>query len=65
MVTADHAVSNLALEFMPDSFAGNELSLMKPHHERAIASGIASGATEIQLNIVAQSYLELPREPRA
>lgn len=65
VVTADHAVSNLALEFLPDSFAGNELSLMKPHHERAIASGIASGATEIQLNIVAQSYLELPREPRA
>lgn len=64
VVTADHAVSNFGLEFLPDSFSNNDISMLKPHHERAIASGIASGAAEIQLGIIAQSYLELPRELR-
>lgn len=65
VVTADHAVSNFGLEFLPDVIAGDQLSRLRAHHERAITSGVASGAAEIQLSIVAQSYLELPREPRA
>jgi alkylation response protein AidB-like acyl-CoA dehydrogenase len=65
VITADHAVSNFGLEFLPDSYSNDDISSLKPHHERAIASGIASGAAEIQLGIVAQSYLELPWEPRA
>jgi hypothetical protein len=32
------------------------------HHQRAIAAGIASGAAEIQLNLAARRYLELPSE---
>jgi alkylation response protein AidB-like acyl-CoA dehydrogenase len=65
VITADHAVSNFGLEFLPDSYSNDDIPSLKPHHERAIASGIASGAAEIQLGIVAQSYLELPWEPRA
>lgn len=64
VVNADHAVSNFALEFLPHCYADDTLPLLKPHHERAIASGIASGAAEIQLSIIAKSFLELPPEPR-
>jgi alkylation response protein AidB-like acyl-CoA dehydrogenase len=65
VVVADHAVSNFALEFLPDAFSGSGNPEILAHHERAIASGIASGAAEIQLNIVASHYLNLPREARA
>lgn len=64
VVAADNAVLNVALEFLPDALMGDGIGLAQPHHERAIAAGIASGATEIQLNIIAQAFLELPREPR-
>ena len=64
VVAADQAVANFGLEFLPDAYAGDGLGLAQPHHERAIAAGIASGAAEIQLNIIAQAFLELPREPR-
>ncbi len=61
VVSADHAVTNFALEFLPASFVADELPLLKCQHERAIAAGIASGAAEVQLDIVATSYLQLPR----
>jgi alkylation response protein AidB-like acyl-CoA dehydrogenase len=64
VVTADNAVLNFALEFLPDALVGDGFGLAQPHHERAIAAGVASGAAEIQLNIIAQAFLELPREPR-
>jgi alkylation response protein AidB-like acyl-CoA dehydrogenase len=62
VAAADNTVANFALEFLPDAFLGHDLHLLHPQHERAIAAGIASGATEIQLDIVATSYLQLPRE---
>ena len=65
VVQADHAVKNFALDYMPEAFSDDAEPLIIAHHERAIASGIASGAAEIQLNIVSQQYLELPREARA
>jgi hypothetical protein len=58
-------VADFALDFLPDTFTGDAFPLHLSHHERAIASGIASGAAEIQLNLVAQEYLRLPREARA
>jgi alkylation response protein AidB-like acyl-CoA dehydrogenase len=61
IVSADHAVASFALDFLPDAFASDVIPLLKPHHERAIAAGIASGAAEIQLGIVASDYLNLPR----
>lgn len=65
VVSADQAVANFALEYMPEAFCGDANPAALAHHERAIAAGIASGAAEIQLNIVAYHYLNLPRAARA
>jgi len=62
VVAAEHAVANFALEFLPDAFLGDDVPVLQRQHERAIAAGIASGAAEIQLDIVALSHLQLPRE---
>jgi alkylation response protein AidB-like acyl-CoA dehydrogenase len=61
VVAAEHAVATFALEVLPDAFTTGELPALLMQHERAIAAGIASGAAEIQLDIVAQSHLQLPR----
>ncbi|WPG41509.1 acyl-CoA dehydrogenase family protein [Variovorax sp. EBFNA2] len=63
VVKADHAVSDFALAHFGDALCGDGWPLVQAHHERAIAAGIASGAAEIQLNLVAQAWLQLPREP--
>lgn len=63
VVKADHAVSDFALAYFGDALCGDGWPLVQAHHERAIAAGIASGAAEIQLNLVAQAWLQLPREP--
>jgi alkylation response protein AidB-like acyl-CoA dehydrogenase len=65
VVTADQAVANFALEYTPEVFSDGSDPTAFAHHERAIAAGLASGAAEIQLNIVAYHYLNLPREARA
>ena len=64
VAAADHAVSDFGLDFLADGFCGEDEPLLLAHHERAIAAGIASGAAEIQLNLVAHDYLKLPREAR-
>ena len=61
---ATDVTTDFALDFLPDTFSGLGFPVHLSHHERAIVSGIASGAAEIQLNIVAQSFLGLPREER-
>ena len=58
-------MADFALDFLPDTLTGADFPMHLAHHERAIASGIASGAAEIQLNLVAHEYLRLPREVRA
>lgn len=63
-VAADNAVLDFALDFLPEFTTGNVYPEYLAHHERAIVAGIASGATEIQLNLIAQRHLELPRGPR-
>jgi alkylation response protein AidB-like acyl-CoA dehydrogenase len=65
LVAADHAVADFALDFQPDAFSGTAFPMHLSHHERAIVAGIASGAAEIQLNLVAHEHLRLPREARA
>ncbi len=65
VIAADHAVADFGLDFLPDTFSGEAHPLHLSHHERAIVAGIASGAAEIQLNLVATDYLHLPREARA
>jgi alkylation response protein AidB-like acyl-CoA dehydrogenase len=64
VVKADHAVSDFALAHFGDALCGDRWPLVLAHHERAIAAGIASGAAEIQLNLVANDWLRLPRESR-
>jgi alkylation response protein AidB-like acyl-CoA dehydrogenase len=64
VIAADHAVADFGLAFLPDTFSGLDHPLHLSHHERAIAAGIASGAAEIQLNLVATEHLQLPREAR-
>jgi alkylation response protein AidB-like acyl-CoA dehydrogenase len=65
VVVADHAVTNFALQYVPEAFSDEEEPSALIHHERAIAAGIAGGAAEIQLNIVAYHHLNLPRETLA
>jgi alkylation response protein AidB-like acyl-CoA dehydrogenase len=61
VIAADHAVSDLGLELLPEAYAGPGDPLLLAHHERAIVTGIAAGAAEIQLNLVAQRRLGLPK----
>lgn len=65
VVAAERAVTGFGLDFVGDRFSGERGALYRSHHERAIAAGIASGAAEIQLNLVAAEHLGLPRETRA
>ena len=62
-VMAERAVHEFVVEHVPEALSGGE-SMLLAHHQRAIVAGIASGAAEIQLNLIATDLLKLPREPR-
>jgi alkylation response protein AidB-like acyl-CoA dehydrogenase len=62
-VVAERLVAEFVVEFVPEALSGGD-QLLLAHHQRAIVAGIASGAAEIQLNIIATELLGLPREPR-
>jgi alkylation response protein AidB-like acyl-CoA dehydrogenase len=62
-VIAERLVGEFVVEHCPDALAGGD-ALLLAHHQRAIVAGIASGAAEIQLNLIATEFLRLPREPR-
>ena len=61
MIQADHTVNNFLTEYLPKGLLGAD-PMQQAHHQRAIAAGIASGAAEIQLNLAARRFLELPSE---
>lgn len=61
VVAAERAVCEFVLDFVPDGLYEGAPLLLRAHHMRAIAAGIASGAAEIQLDLIARAFLELPR----
>jgi len=63
LIRADNGVNEFLTEFLPEGLLG-DYPMQQAHHQRAIAAGIASGAAEIQLNLAATGFLDLPREPR-
>ena len=63
VVMAERAVSEFVVEYLPQALFDAE-PYRQMHHQRGIVAGLASGAAEIQLNIIATEVLELPREPR-
>jgi alkylation response protein AidB-like acyl-CoA dehydrogenase len=62
-VTCERLVAEFVVEHCPEALAGGD-PLLLAHHQRAVVAGIASGAAEIQLNLIATELLKLPREPR-
>jgi alkylation response protein AidB-like acyl-CoA dehydrogenase len=62
-VMAERQVAEFVVEHVPLALAGAD-SMLRAHHQRAIVAGIASGAAEIQLNLIASDGLGLTREPR-
>ncbi|MDF0599605.1 acyl-CoA dehydrogenase family protein [Psychromarinibacter sp. C21-152] len=61
VVAAENAVMDFGLDFLPEAFSGGARPAYLSHHERAIVTGIAAGAAEIQLNLIAHRFLDLPK----
>ncbi|MBJ7443065.1 MAG: acyl-CoA dehydrogenase family protein [Sphingobium sp.] len=62
-VMAERRVCEFIVDYLPEALADAH-PYLKMHHQRGIVAGIAAGAAEIQLNIIATDVLKLPREPR-
>ena len=63
MIQSDQAVANFVASFLPDALTEPGDGRLRGHYKTGITSGIAAGAAEIQLNLIASEYLELPRGP--
>jgi len=57
IIMAEHRVAEFVLDWTPDLFVSVEDPMIATHHKRAVASGIAVGAAEIQLNLIARDLV--------
>jgi alkylation response protein AidB-like acyl-CoA dehydrogenase len=60
VIAAERAVADFVAEYRFSDLCGDDL-LTLAHHQRAITSSVAAGAAEIQLNLIASQFLNLPR----
>jgi alkylation response protein AidB-like acyl-CoA dehydrogenase len=61
LVTADRLVAEFLGDHVMDRLAGREDPVIAGAYRRTSATGIASGAAEIQLDLIARNHLQLPR----
>jgi alkylation response protein AidB-like acyl-CoA dehydrogenase len=61
VVRAENSVTDFVLDWTPQLFASDAEPMVPTHHKRAIAAGLAAGAAEIQLNLIARNVLGLGR----
>ena len=59
VVRAENQVAEFVLDWTPQLFTSDEQPMVATHHKRAISAGIAAGAAEIQLNLIARNVLGL------
>ncbi len=59
VVCAERQVADFVLDWTPHLFTSDDAPMVATHHKRAIAAGLAAGAAEIQLNLVARDVLGL------
>lgn len=61
LVLADKAVAEFFADYLWERLISNEDRVLAGAYRRMAATGIASGAAEIQLDLIARHRLELPR----
>lgn len=59
VVLCERQVADFVLDWTPHLFASDHNPMVATHHKRAIAAGLAAGAAEIQLNLIARDVLGL------
>lgn len=59
IVLCERQVADFVLDWTPHLFVSDRSPMVATHHKRAIAAGLAAGAAEIQLNLIARDVLGL------
>ncbi len=57
----EHLVSDFIADFLPEVIAGAALAPLKAYVRRTASAAIGAGSAEIQLNLIARNWLDLPR----
>jgi alkylation response protein AidB-like acyl-CoA dehydrogenase len=61
LISSDRLVAEFLGDFLHEELVGNRDPLLATTYRRTGSTGIASGAAEIQLNLIARDLLDLPR----
>jgi alkylation response protein AidB-like acyl-CoA dehydrogenase len=59
IVTAERLVAEFVLDWAPELLVSEEEAMIGTHHKRAVAAGLAAGAAEVQLDLIARHVLGL------